>query len=249
MGGIGLIIHKQVEECRIPSKNKEEFLRGVKDCLPTVLGYVSIGFAAGVIEKASGFTMLEVALLSAALYAGSAQFIIAGMFVAGAPALAIIITIFFVNVRHLVMSAALSPYFKRFSFWKNVTSGILLTDETFSVAANEMSKKKEGSYYWMLGLNMTAYLYWIAANMIGALLGQYVSNPKALGLDFALVAMFIGLYVMQFVARRNVQKDVIVTVAAIILVVMAGRWISGNMAVLVGIVGAALVGVFVEKWK
>lgn len=241
-----MLASKQVEEF---NSRKEEFIKGVKACLPTVFGYVSIGFAAGVIEKASGFTILEIALLSLLLYAGSGQFITAGMYVAGAPALAIIITIFFVNIRHLVMSAALSPYLKRFTFWENTTTGILLTDETFSVAANEMNKSKEGSYYWMLGLNVTAYIHWAIANIIGASLGQYVSNPKSLGLDFALVAMFIGLYVLQFISRRNVRKDGIVTVAAIVMVVLLGQFMSGNIAVLIAIVGSATVGVYVNKWK
>src|SRR5690606_22248911 len=61
------------------------FVQGVKDCLPTVLGYLSIGFAAGVVERTAGFSLLEIALLSLLLYAGSAQFITAGMMMAGMP--------------------------------------------------------------------------------------------------------------------------------------------------------------------
>lgn len=56
-----------------------DFRKGIIDCLPTVLGYLSIGFAAGVVERTAGFSMLEIALFSLLLYAGSAQFISAGM--------------------------------------------------------------------------------------------------------------------------------------------------------------------------
>ncbi|MFX3623532.1 MAG: AzlC family ABC transporter permease [Ectobacillus sp.] len=243
-----MIVSKPIETSQEVT-NKEAFINGVKACLPTVLGYLSIGFAAGVLEKAAGFTVLEIALLSLLLYAGSAQFIAAGMFAAGAPAIAIIITVFFVNIRHLLMSAALSPYFRHLSSLKNIATGLLLTDETFGVAISELAKKKRANFYWMLGLNMTAHANWIFANIAGALLGQWISNPEAFGLDFALTAMFIGLFVLQTITRRKFKSDMIVTIAAVAITVTAGQIISGNVAVLFAIIGAATVGVLVERWK
>ncbi len=50
----------------------ETFLQGVKDCVPTLLGYWSIGFAAGVVERTAGLSLAEIALLCLLLYAGSA---------------------------------------------------------------------------------------------------------------------------------------------------------------------------------
>lgn len=85
---------------------KHAFLKGVKDCLPTVLGYLSIGFAAGAVEKTAGLSLMEIALMSLLLYAGSAQFIAAGMWVAGASVMSIILTIFIVNLRYFLLSAA-----------------------------------------------------------------------------------------------------------------------------------------------
>lgn len=70
------------------------FMQGVKDCIPTLLGYLSIGFAAGVIEMTAGLSLAETALLSLILYAGSAQFIAAGMLASNGSAVAIIFTIF-----------------------------------------------------------------------------------------------------------------------------------------------------------
>ncbi|MGG0410093.1 hypothetical protein [Peribacillus simplex] len=39
--------------------DEEGFWQGVKDCIPTLFGYLSIGFAAGVVEKPSGLRMME----------------------------------------------------------------------------------------------------------------------------------------------------------------------------------------------
>src|SRR3954452_9793422 len=130
---------------------EESFWKGVKDCVPTLLGYLSIGFAAGVVEKTAGLSIAEIALMSILLYAGSGQFIAAGMIAASNPISAIIFTVFFINLRHLLLSAAIAPYFQHLSPWKNLSVGSLLTDETFGVAINQAQHIKQISYKLMLG--------------------------------------------------------------------------------------------------
>lgn len=228
---------------------EDTFLRGVKDCLPTLLGYLSIGFAAGVVEKTAGLSMLEIALMSIILYAGSAQFIAAGMIQAASPAVSIIVTVLFVNLRHLLLSAALSPYFRHLSPVRNMLVGALLTDETFGVAITRAAERKQISERWMHGLNLTAYLNWIAANLAGAFLGEWITNPEAFGLDFALPAMFIGLLALTLLSRRTFRRDLIVgTAAAVIAVIVSLVWSTGA-GVIAATVAASTIGVVLEKWK
>lgn len=107
------------------------------------------------------------------------------MILARNPALSIIFTVFFINLRHLLLSAALSPYFKKFSFWKNFSIGALITDETFGVAIVEGMKKKEISFHWITGLNITAYFNWIVANIAGGLFGGMITNFETYGIDLS----------------------------------------------------------------
>ncbi|MFP4976108.1 AzlC family ABC transporter permease [Paenibacillus sp. CN-4] len=228
---------------------EDTFLRGVKDCLPTLLGYLSIGFAAGVVEKTAGLSMLEIALMSIILYAGSAQFIAAGMIQAASPAVSIIVTVLFVNLRHLLLSAALSPYFRHLSHVRNMLVGALLTDETFGVAITRAAERKQISERWMHGLNLTAYLNWIVANLAGAFLGEWITDPEAFGLDFALPAMFIGLLALTLLSRRTLRRDLIVgTAAAVIAVIVSLVWSTGA-GVIAATVAASTIGVVLEKWK
>ena len=46
---------------------------------------------------------------------------------------------------------------------------------------------------WMHGNNIFSYLVWIVSSVIGCLIGSMIPNPELFGLDFALIAMFIGL--------------------------------------------------------
>ncbi|GGH18567.1 branched-chain amino acid ABC transporter permease [Paenibacillus segetis] len=237
-------LHKQDVNIR-----EDSFLQGVKDCIPTLLGYLSIGFAAGVVGNTSGLSIIEITLMSLLIYAGSAQFIVSGMIAShGSPA-SIILTVFIVNLRHLLLSAALSPYFSRLAPVKTLLIGSLLTDETFGVAINKTADKDYISEKWMHGLNITAYLNWIVATLAGAFLGQWITNPEKFGLDFALPAMFIGLLVIQFVSRGKIAKDLVVAISAVVIVLGTSFFLSGSIAIIVATVIAATLGMVVEKWK
>ncbi|SIR74416.1 4-azaleucine resistance probable transporter AzlC [Peribacillus simplex] len=227
----------------------EGFWEGVKDCIPTLLGYLSIGFAAGVVEKTSGLSMIEVALMSLLLYAGSGQFIAAGMIAASHPVSAIIFTIFFVNSRHLLLSAALAPYFRQQSLKQNLITGSLLTDETFGVAVTMAQKRKQLDYKWMLGLNLAAYLNWFIANMAGGFFGQWIPDPEKYGMDFALPAMFIGLLVLQILSKKDIFIDLAVAFSSILIVVAASFFFPGSTGVIVATVVASTIGMVIGRWK
>ena len=225
------------------------YLQGIKDCLPTLFGYISIGIAFGVVGVASGLNILEVFLLSVFVYAGSAQFIFCSLYVAGAPATAIIVTVFIVNLRHLLMSFTLAPYFTRYSILRNIGFGTLMTDETFGVAVVEGAKKTWLGGRWMDGLNITAYLVWILSCTAGSVFGQYFPNPERWGLDYALVAMFIALLVLTL---HHLPKTKLFHYIKLIIYVAISMYtltifMPGHLAVLFSTMIVATIGVATEK--
>jgi len=228
---------------------RDGFMQGVRDCLPTLLGYISIGIAAGVVQSTAGLSLLEISLFSLLLYAGSAQFIAAGMIASGSTIAAITVTIFFLNARHLLLSAALAPYFKHLSPLKNFIVGSMLSDETFGVAINKTIQSNRLSEKWMHGLNVTAYLGWWIANLCGALLGEWMTNPEEYGLDYALASMFIGLLVLSIWGRKKFKLDITIGVIAVILAVASTLVVSSSLGIILGTVIAATIGVVIEKWK
>lgn len=238
----------QLETIPTP-KEEDSFLKGVKDCIPTLLGYLSIGLAAGVVQKTAGLSIAEIALISLMLYAGSAQFIAAGMIAVSSSPVAIIVTIFIVNLRHILLSAALSPYFRHLTPLRNMLVGTLLTDETFGVAINQTVNKQQISEKWMHGLNITAYLNWFIANIAGAFLAQWITDPDQFGLQFALPAMFIGILVISMIDRNKIKLDLVVAILAVIIAVASSFVFSGSVGVIIATVIASTVGMVLEKWK
>ncbi|PAQ15551.1 branched-chain amino acid ABC transporter permease [Bacillaceae bacterium SAOS 7] len=225
------------------------FVQGVKDCVPTLLGYISIGFAAGVVGVASGLSVMEIALMSMFVYAGAAQFIICGMLATASPPSAIIFTAFIVNLRHFLLSATLAPHFSQYSLLKNTGIGALVTDESFGVAASRIFSSKPVNDRWMNGLNLTAYITWIAACVVGAILGKWVSDPEKFGLDFALTAMFVALLVLQIdsLKRSQLMHYLFLIVMMVACMYVLSFFLSIDLAVILSTVIVATIGVVTSR--
>ncbi|MBI3956004.1 AzlC family ABC transporter permease [Candidatus Gottesmanbacteria bacterium] len=227
--------------------NKEHFSNGVQASLPIVLGYVAIGLVVGVVARTAGLTVFEVALMSLLLYAGSAQLIVASLIGAGASAPAIIFTIFLVNLRHLLYSASLAPHVRKFPLWQNILIGLELTDETFAVAANHLAGNRRAHAAWVFGLNLTAHATWIVSTTVGVIAGLAIPNTHALGLDFALTAMFAALLVLQITSRPQMRVAITVGLVSAVVAVGGTLFMSSSWALIVAAVIAASVGVVIER--
>lgn len=227
----------QEKELEDITNRKSLFIKGIKDCTPTIFGYLSIGIACGIMCGSCKITFWQAI--------GMSTFIYAGMIFSGIPVLNIVITIFFVNLRHVFMSASMASYFKNTSSIKNLFIGILLTDETFLVASMEGLKNSKIQYWWMMGLNLAAYLNWIVATGIGIVIGSLIPDYKLFGFDFALTAMFVGLLISSIENMKLIKTIIIISVSFIVLI-LSSKLIPTSFGVIISAVSGALVGIFID---
>lgn len=217
--------------------------KGVKRALPIVLGYVPIGFAYGVLAGKSGLSDTNTLLMSLIVFAGSAQFIAVGLFASGTGPAAVILTTFIVNLRHMLMSAALAPYL---SGWKKRYLAFFsfeLTDETFALhssAAATLGKCRMEA----LSLNVTAQVSWVAGTVLGLIASGLIGDIKPLGLDYALAAMFIGLLVGQ--CQSPVRVLTAIFSGGIATFLFLAGW--HQFHIIVATVAGASLGLGVELW-
>jgi predicted branched-subunit amino acid permease len=73
-----------------------EFLHGIRDELPILLGVLPFGMIYGVSAISAGIPASIVQAMSCIVFAGSAQFVIAQLIAAGTPSLVVILTAFIV---------------------------------------------------------------------------------------------------------------------------------------------------------
>jgi 4-azaleucine resistance transporter AzlC len=184
---------------------------GARAAWPVCLGFVPIGLAFGVLARQSGFTPLDIGLMSLLVFAGSAQFIAVAMIGAGAAPAAIILTTLIVNIRHLLMSSALAVHLRGASRSFLLLFGYGVTDESFAI---NMTRFRDG---WdrrrALVVNQLTNATWIVATTLGALVGSLIPTG-AFGIGFALPAMFIALLVYQLQSRIHFITAVIALVSA-----------------------------------
>ena len=217
------------------------FRAGFIACLPTVPGYLSIGFAAGAIGTLAGFSVLQTALLATLLYTGSAQFLFYSLWAAGAEMTSVVLSVMLVNLRYLLMSSAISVFFRGQSGWQKVVSGLLLTDETFGVAVQHGSQHGKIAFSWMFGLNLPAWLNWIVACVIGAYAASAVPESLMAGLSFSLVSMFIGLILMTwFASRRKWLETLEIVVAVLVTYFSAGHLDLSVVVIIAASIAASL---------
>ena len=217
---------------------------GVSQAIPIVMGYVPIGLAYGVLAQKAGLSPLNTLLMSIIVYAGSSQLIAVGLIGAGAPPLSIILTTFVVNLRHLLMSAAVSPFLKGWSKPKLAIFAYELTDESFAVHSVRFAADGP-NFAEAIATNATAQAAWVTGSGLGIMLGSAITDVEPLGLDYALSAMFIALLVLQIADRVQIAVA-LVTGALSVGLLLAGleQW-----SVMIATVIGAAIGVILEKWN
>jgi 4-azaleucine resistance transporter AzlC len=171
------------------------FKEGIKAAIPIVLGYLPVGMAFGLLARKAGLTTFGAGLMSLLVYAGASQFIAVEMISKGIVWFPIVLTTFFINLRHLLMSSTFSLYLKNTRLPILGLISAQLTDESFALAMSNPSKISNRPKY-LLGLQMTSQIAWIAGSVGGAFFGVLI-DQEGYGLPFALTALFICLLVLQ----------------------------------------------------
>ncbi len=223
------------------SLSSQVLIEGLRAVWPVCFGYLPLGLALGVLAQKSGMTPVETGFMSLFVFAGSGQFIAVSMLAQGAGATAIIMTTFMVNLRHLLMSSSLSVYLGGSSRSRLTLFSLGIVDETFAV---NMERFINASWDINRGLvvNFAAYFSWIASTVIGSMCGQFVEKG-AYGIDYALIAMFIGLLVFQLKGSIYCITGLLAGTIAVAVSLV----VPGNSYIVIGSIIAATLGVVIRR--
>lgn len=208
---------------------------------PICLGYLPIGMAFGVLAQKAGLSPLQIGLMSTMVFAGSAQFIAVSMLAAGASAPAIITTTFVVNLRHVLMSSALAVYLRAAHRGLLALYAYGVTDESFAVNLPRFNDRN-WSLSRALVVNHAANLTWFLSTVAGGVGGRFIPEG-ALGIDYALIAMFICLLIYQIRKLIHLLTALIAGLTAVGLALM----IPGNAYIVIASIVAATVGVIFQR--
>jgi predicted branched-subunit amino acid permease len=176
------------------SGRRAAFKEGQRAILHSLPGSAAWGLISGVAMVKGGLAVPWAITMSLLVYAGSAQLAALPLIVAGAPLWVIIVTGFITNLRFVIYSAALRPYFAQESAGRRAALGFFMTDFTFTLfmrRAQENALPEQHRDAWFAGVCANNWITWQASAVTGIVAASYV--PTQWGLEFtgtlALVAL------------------------------------------------------------
>lgn len=189
--------------------------------LPVMTGYLVLGFGFGIILKANGFSTLLAFIMSLTIYAGAMQYVAVGLLTGGASFITIALTTLMVNARHLFYGISMLEKYKDTGKRKPYLI-FALTDETYSLVCQDvpgLSETDRKNYYLLVSL--FNHCYWIAGSVLGALIGTVVKFNTQ-GIDFALTALFVTVFLEQWLSTKNHMAAIVGVVASAVCLLVFG---------------------------
>jgi 4-azaleucine resistance transporter AzlC len=224
-----------------PLSIRQEYLAGMRDIVPLVIGAIPFGIIFGTLSASSGLSAMGTMAMSIFVFAGSSQFIALGLLTAGTAVPLIVLTTVVVNLRHLLYSISLMPHVHHLPpHWKAAIA-FWLTDEGFAVAIARYNQpiSHERTHWYVLGADLLMYGTWTGCTALGLTVGQLIPNPAAIGLDFAMSATFIGMTLPYLTTRPMLLS---VAVAGLVSVLAHGlpHQLGLLLAAIAGLITAAI---------
>lgn len=174
-----------------------ELLAGIRGILPLVVGAIPFGILFGALATSVGVSWWATMGLSLIVFAGSSQFVAAGLIGQGASIGIIVLTTFVVNLRHALYSASLATYLKHLPQRWLAMLAFVLTDESYAAVIQrfEQADNSPHKHWYYVGAAWFMYVNWQICTAIGIFAGQRLQKIGDLGLEFAMVVTFIGIIV------------------------------------------------------
>lgn len=212
------------------------FRQGLKDGIPSVAGMIPFALIVGTASTAAGLDPWLALAMSLLVYAGASQLAAIGLIAQSAPMLIVVTTVLVVNLRFVMYSAALAPYFRRFSTHKKWLFAFLITDHLFALVTTKFKAddpaKNISDYY--AAVSMMTWVVWNSMVAIGIFAGTLV--PKNYSLDFAIPLVFLALVFPALTSRAHWMTAMVAAIAA---------FFTASLPMKLGLIVAALTGVIV----
>ncbi len=151
------------------SSARAAFFAGIRAELPILLGVIPFGLIYGITALAAGLTPLMARAMSAIVFAGSAQFVIAQLVGVGTPALVIVATAFVINLRHVLYSASIAPSLQHLPTRWQAWLAYLLTDEAYVVTITHFQRYPDAPHkqWYLFGSGIALWSTWQGSTAIG----------------------------------------------------------------------------------
>lgn len=170
--------------------------------IPVLFGYLGLGVGFGILLRMKGYGVLWAFGMSVTMYAGTMQYVGVDILSAGVSLASAATTTLLVNARHLFYGVSLIERYKNAGI-KKLYLMFGLTDETYSlVCSDEIAETMENPHRYYLLITLLNHCYWITGCVLGSVIGKAITFSVE-GIDFVLTALFVTIFVEQWIHSQN----------------------------------------------
>jgi 4-azaleucine resistance transporter AzlC len=207
---------------------KEAFIKS----LPVLAGYIVLGIGFGILLEKGGHGVWWALLMSVTIYAGSMQYVGVSLIAGSASLITTAITALMVNARHLFYGISMINMYKG-AGKKKLYLAFALTDETYSLLCDGHYPEGENEHVYRFFVSLFDHCYWILGCVLGALLGAVIPFDTT-GIEFSMTALFVTVFVEQWLSTKNHAPAVlgVVATAACRLIFGSDVFLIPSMAVI-----------------
>ncbi|MCR5108103.1 MAG: AzlC family ABC transporter permease [Lachnospiraceae bacterium] len=183
----------------LSSENRTWFKKGLRDGVPISLGYLAVAFSLGIAAKNAGLSALEASAASILCMASAGEFGGFTLIAAGASYLELAVMEFVINMRYMLMSAALSQKLgSDTSVLKRMLLGLTVTDEIFGIS---IAVPNALNPFYSYGAVCIAAPGWTLGTALGVIMGNLLPSNVVSALSVGLYGMFLAIIIPP--ARKN----------------------------------------------
>lgn len=190
------------------------------DTVPVMAGYVFLGFGFGILLNENGYGALWSLAMSLFIYAGSMQYVAISLISGGAGLLTVALTTLMVNARHLFYGISMVDAYSGAGSKKPYLI-FALTDETYSLVSRNRVPEGISRHGYCFLVSLFDQFYWVAGSVLGSLAGSLIPINYE-GVDFALTALFVTIFVEQWLSSRNHAAAVIGVLSTVLCLLLFG---------------------------
>jgi len=174
-------------------QRKKWFLKGLREGLAIGAGYYAVSFTLGIVMRNAGMTPLEGFVMSLLNNTSAGELAGVGIIGSGGSTWEIVISQLVINLRYLLMSAALAMHMDpKLGIAHRMLVSFDVTDEVFAL---EISQETPFSPYYSYGAMLSTIPFWALGTLSGIVFGSLLPEPIVSALSVALYAMFIAVVI------------------------------------------------------
>lgn len=200
--------------------NKKALKTVFLDTVPVMTGYLFLGVSFGILLGETGYGLPWAFCMALFMYAGSAQFLSVSLLANHASLLSTGIAIFLLNARHIFYGISLIDTYKGTGKKKPYLI-FSLTDETYSLVTQNQPPDGMKRHTYCFLVSALDHIYWVAGCVIGSLAGNIIPISFE-GIDFVLTALFVTLFVEQWLSGKNHWPAIIGVVSTVLCLLIFG---------------------------